>query len=96
MDNGAHAVVHAQFGDESGHVRLDGRLAQTQAMGDLLVGQGVHHEGEDLVLARGERDAGRQGVRRGLVRRYPDRLQQARRGILVICLTSADDSGGGG
>ena len=38
VDDGAHPVLDAELADERGDVGLDGRLAQSQPGGDLLVG----------------------------------------------------------
>ena len=60
-DGGSDPVRDTELGDDGGHVRLDGGLAQVQPVGDLLVGQGLADECQDLQLTGGQGDTEGEG-----------------------------------
>jgi hypothetical protein len=53
-DGGLGAVGQPQLGQDAGHVRLDGLLADLQRLGDLAVGAATGQRGQDLQLPRGD------------------------------------------
>ena len=63
-------VLHAKLGKDAAHVRLDGLLAEEEAVGNLRVAQAIAHQDGNLVLARGENGreyaSGPSGVCRGI------------------------------
>src|SRR4051794_26345207 len=52
---GLGARTGVGLGEHPGDVHGDGALADVEALGDLAVGQAFGQDGEDLVLARGQR-----------------------------------------
>jgi hypothetical protein len=62
-------VSHAELGEYSGHVGLDGGLADDEMIGDFTVGQAAGDEAEDLELAGAQlgqfRRRGMRGASRG-------------------------------
>jgi len=53
-DDCLRAVAQAEFGEDAANVRLDGRFAEYEPLGDLGVGQSTGDELEDLDFAVGE------------------------------------------
>jgi hypothetical protein len=57
QDNRLDAVAQSELGHYPADVDLDGARGQVQAAGDLAVGQARGDEGEDVLLAAGQREA---------------------------------------
>ncbi len=55
VERGLRAALHAQFREDSAHVRFDGLLGIIQAARDLLVGLALRQQPQHLGLALGER-----------------------------------------
>ncbi len=52
QDRGLNPALHAQFGQQTGDVVLDGLLRQVELPADLAVGQAVADQSQDVPLAR--------------------------------------------
>ena len=77
IENQFHPARNPHFVEDAQQILFDGVFAEPQFGGDSAVGQAVGHEGDDLLLARGEqRSAGgtdeaerghfRQGIEHGI------------------------------